>query len=80
LEKDHALKLVVEFDGNTSELAKAPTEEVVDTGICLTDSLLTAVAIASGVDEGIISLLIDADAVSKHIHSLSGIAQGFYTH
>jgi hypothetical protein len=36
------------------------------------DSLLTTAAIASGVDEGIISLLIDADAVSKHIHSLSG--------
>jgi hypothetical protein len=40
LEKDQAVKLVVEFDGNTSELAKALTEGVVNTGICLTDSLL----------------------------------------
>ncbi len=62
-----------------ANLQKALTERIVDTGICLTDSLPTAAAIASGADEGIISLLIDADVMPKHIHSLSVIAQGFYT-
>ena len=52
MEKSTAIKLV-EFDGNTNELAKALTEWTIDTGVCLTDSLIAA--IASGADEGIIS-------------------------
>jgi hypothetical protein len=34
-------------------------------------------AIARGADEGIMSLVIDGDAMSKYIHSLSAVAQGF---